>query len=50
MGAFSMTIEVGGRKDGFDPPYATIDRFWKENLPSFQLLLKIAQDPWKEKI
>ncbi|HBN10137.1 MAG TPA: hypothetical protein DD435_16355 [Cyanobacteria bacterium UBA8530] len=50
MGAFSMTIEVGGRKDGFDPPYASMDRFWKENLPSFQLLLKIAHDPWKEKI
>lgn len=47
MGAFSMTIEVGSRSDGFDPPFKTVDRFWKENLPGFQLLLNIAHDPWK---
>lgn len=50
MGALSLSVELGSRSDGFDPPSATLERFWKENLPGFQLLLKIADDPWKKKI
>jgi hypothetical protein len=42
-----MTIEMGTRADGFAPPFKTVDRFWKENLPGMQLLLNIAHDPWK---
>jgi len=39
---FGYTIEVGTWNDGFDPPYSSMPKFWKENLPMCMYLLKTA--------
>lgn len=41
---FGFTIEVGTWNDGFDPPYSSVLKFWKENLPMCMHLLKVAGD------
>lgn len=41
----AFTTEIGSWADGFDPPYAKVAQFWKENLPGAMYLIKLAGDP-----
>jgi carboxypeptidase T len=45
LGTLSYTIEIGSWNDGFDPPYARVDRFWQENRPMMLYALKVADRP-----
>lgn len=45
LGTLSYTIEIGSWNDGFDPPYARVDRFWNENRPMMLYALKVADRP-----
>ncbi len=45
LGILCYTAEIGTYQDGFDPPYAKIGQFWKENLPGAMYLLKTADNP-----
>jgi len=41
----SYTTEIGSWGDGFDPPYAKLPTFWKQNEPGARLLLQLADNP-----
>lgn len=45
LGTLSYTIEIGSWNDGFDPPYARVERFWDENRPMMLYALKVADRP-----
>ncbi|MGE5708315.1 MAG: M14 family metallopeptidase [Bacteroidota bacterium] len=45
LGLLPFTTEIGSEEDGFDPPYAKMDQYWKENKPGMMYLLKIADNP-----
>jgi hypothetical protein len=44
-GILAYTTEIGTWGDGFDPPYAKLPAFWKQNEPGARLLLKLADNP-----
>ncbi|MEB3298462.1 MAG: M14 family metallopeptidase [Candidatus Sericytochromatia bacterium] len=44
-GILSYTTEIGSFRDGFDPPYREVARFWRENEPGARLLLQLADRP-----
>lgn len=44
-GILSYTTEIGSWGDGFDPPYAKLASFWKQNEPGARLLLQLADNP-----
>lgn len=44
-GILSYTTEIGTWGDGFDPPYAKMAQFWKENERGARLLLKLTPNP-----
>jgi carboxypeptidase T len=44
-GVLAYTTEIGAWGDGFDPPYAKMGQFWKENEPGARLLLTLADNP-----
>lgn len=44
-GILSYTTEIGSWGDGFDPPYAKLPKFWKQNEPGARLLLQLADNP-----
>jgi carboxypeptidase T len=44
-GNLAYTTEIGGWGDGFDPPYAKVAQFWKENEPGARLMLNLAGNP-----
>lgn len=44
-GILSYTTEIGSWGDGFDPPYAKLPTFWKQNEPGARLVLKLAGNP-----
>lgn len=41
----AYTTEIGTWGDGFDPPYAKVATFWKQNEPGARLLLNLAANP-----
>lgn len=45
LGTLAYTVEVGTWSDGFDPPFSTVAKFWKENLPMMMFVLRTADNP-----
>ncbi|HEY9857228.1 MAG TPA: M14 family zinc carboxypeptidase, partial [Stenomitos sp.] len=45
LGTYTYTSEMGSHQDGFDPPYAKVAQYWKENWPGAQYMLKTAENP-----
>ena len=45
LGTLAYTVEIGGWGDGFDPPYASVAKFWNENKPMMRFALRTADNP-----
>jgi len=45
LGTLAYTIEVGSFRDGFDPPFERVAKFWQENRPMMLHVLRLADNP-----